>query len=304
MAPEQFQRPRDVGPAADVFAMGAVLVHAATGRGPFDSDSHYIVAYQVVHNEPDLTGVPDDLEPVLRDCLAKDPGDRPTPDELMSALRSAAYGSEAHIRTQRFRNPVRGKSAAAESAGASRPSRRVRGRARWVLGALALVGIAGGAVAGLQALPDGTGTETVAAAPEQGAASRFRPWSVQLPGKGTGENRMPFCSMRPGRPLPLLCRARRRGRPARSPRREDPVVRAGGGRGDALRRPRSGRHAAARCSYGCPGAGRCAPTTPAPGSRCGRWTCRRTPGCVPRATPCCFRRPTAGSPRSTPLPGS
>ncbi|TAI40339.1 serine/threonine protein kinase, partial [Streptomyces tsukubensis] len=27
MAPEQFQRPREVGPAADVFAMGAVLVH-------------------------------------------------------------------------------------------------------------------------------------------------------------------------------------------------------------------------------------------------------------------------------------
>ncbi len=49
MAPEQFQRPREVGPAADVFAMGSVLVHAATGRGPFDSDSPYIVAYQVVH---------------------------------------------------------------------------------------------------------------------------------------------------------------------------------------------------------------------------------------------------------------
>lgn len=63
MAPEQFQRPREVGPAADVFAMGAVLVHAATGRGPFDSDSHYIVAYQVVHNEPELAGVPADLVP-------------------------------------------------------------------------------------------------------------------------------------------------------------------------------------------------------------------------------------------------
>ncbi|MER0447469.1 PQQ-binding-like beta-propeller repeat protein [Streptomyces sp. Edi4] len=106
MAPEQFQRPRDVGPAADVFAMGAVLVHAATGRGPFDSESHYIVAYQVVHNEPDLAGVPEDLVSVLRGCLAKEPGDRPTPDELMSALRSAAYGSEASIPTQVFRNPV------------------------------------------------------------------------------------------------------------------------------------------------------------------------------------------------------
>lgn len=64
MAPEQFQRPREVGPAADVFALGSVLVHAATGHGPFDSDSPYIVAYQVVHDEPDLTGVPAELAPL------------------------------------------------------------------------------------------------------------------------------------------------------------------------------------------------------------------------------------------------
>ncbi|MGX1669529.1 protein kinase domain-containing protein [Streptomyces sp. NPDC055400] len=87
MAPEQFQRPREVGPAADVFAMGAVLAHAATGRGPFDSNSPYIVAYQVVHNEPDLAGVPEDLAPLIRRCLAKEPGQRPLPAEIMEALR-------------------------------------------------------------------------------------------------------------------------------------------------------------------------------------------------------------------------
>ncbi|MFD7289072.1 PQQ-binding-like beta-propeller repeat protein [Streptomyces sp. NPDC059863] len=95
MAPEQFQRPREVGPAADVFAMGAVLVHAATGRGPFDSDSPYIVAYQVVHNEPDLAGVPEQLLPLITRCLAKDPADRPTPDEMMATLRpSSAPGAD------------------------------------------------------------------------------------------------------------------------------------------------------------------------------------------------------------------
>ncbi|MFD5428054.1 PQQ-binding-like beta-propeller repeat protein, partial [Streptomyces sp. NPDC127084] len=88
MAPEQFQRPREVGPAADVFALGAVLVHAATGRGPFGSDSPYIVAYQVVHNEPDLAGVPAELIPLLTRCLAKEPGDRPAPGEVMAELRS------------------------------------------------------------------------------------------------------------------------------------------------------------------------------------------------------------------------
>ncbi|KMS79824.1 serine/threonine protein kinase [Streptomyces leeuwenhoekii] len=90
MAPEQFRRPREVGPAADVFALGSVLVHAATGRGPFDSDSPYVVAYQVVHDEPDLTGVPGELAALVRRCLAKEPGERPTPDQLMRELRSVA----------------------------------------------------------------------------------------------------------------------------------------------------------------------------------------------------------------------
>ncbi|MFD8824296.1 serine/threonine-protein kinase [Streptomyces sp. NPDC059605] len=101
MAPEQFQRPREVGPAADVFALGGVLVHAATGRGPFDSDSPYIVAYQVVHDEADLAGVPEDLAPLIGQCLAKDPAGRPTPDEIMKALRPPSYEAAAFIPSQR-----------------------------------------------------------------------------------------------------------------------------------------------------------------------------------------------------------
>ncbi|MER6790056.1 PQQ-binding-like beta-propeller repeat protein [Streptomyces sp. NPDC000658] len=103
MAPEQFRRPREVGPAADVFALGSVMVHAATGRGPFDSDSPYVVAYQVVHDEPDLTGVPDNLAPLVARCLAKEPEERPTPDELMRELRSvaASYDTQSFIPAQR-----------------------------------------------------------------------------------------------------------------------------------------------------------------------------------------------------------
>ncbi|GAA4992891.1 protein kinase domain-containing protein [Streptomyces siamensis] len=106
MAPEQFRRPRQVGPAADVFALGSVIVHAATGSGPFDSDSPYLVAYQVVHDEPDLTGVPEDIAGLVARCLAKEPEDRPTPDELMTALRSvsASYDTQAFIPEQRSRN--------------------------------------------------------------------------------------------------------------------------------------------------------------------------------------------------------
>ncbi|AZQ36531.1 serine/threonine-protein kinase [Streptomyces cyaneochromogenes] len=103
MAPEQFRRPREVGPAADIFALGSVMVHASTGRGPFDSDSPYVVAYQVVHDEPDLTGVPANLAPLVLRCLAKEPEDRPTPDEMMRELRSvaASYDTQAFIPAQR-----------------------------------------------------------------------------------------------------------------------------------------------------------------------------------------------------------
>ncbi|MFJ8944346.1 PQQ-binding-like beta-propeller repeat protein [Streptomyces sp. NPDC102395] len=106
MAPEQFRRPREVGPAADIFALGSVLVHAATGRGPFDSDSPYVVAYQVVHDEPDLTGVPQILAPLVQRCLAKEPEERPTPDELMRELRSvsASYDTQVFIPAPRDRD--------------------------------------------------------------------------------------------------------------------------------------------------------------------------------------------------------
>ncbi|WP_239488289.1 serine/threonine-protein kinase, partial [Streptomyces durocortorensis] len=106
MAPEQFQRPREVGPPVDVFALGAVIVHAATGRGPFDSDSPYIVAYQVVHDQPDLGGVPEELAPLVARCLAKDPAERPTPDEVMAALGPPSYEAEAFVPAQRRRAAV------------------------------------------------------------------------------------------------------------------------------------------------------------------------------------------------------
>ena len=143
MAPEQFRRPREVGPAADVFALGSVLVHAATGRGPFDSDSPYVVAYQVVHDEPDLTGVPENLAPLVLRCLAKEPEDRPTPDELMRELRSvaASYDTQAFIPAQRTADVAGPEPREPEP----RPRRRLRTTV--VLSAVALVLVAAGVLA-------------------------------------------------------------------------------------------------------------------------------------------------------------
>jgi hypothetical protein len=89
MAPEQATSGVSAEPG-DVFALGAVLVYAATGRGPFDrlgeQPSTPALLYRVVHEEPDLDGVPEALLPLLRACLAKRPEDRPTAREAAALL--------------------------------------------------------------------------------------------------------------------------------------------------------------------------------------------------------------------------
>ena len=87
MSPEQAEG-RDVGPASDVFSLGAVLAFAATGQGPFGSGSTPALVYRVVHKPPDLDLVPDGIRPLVERCLAKDPGLRPSAAHL---LAGAAY---------------------------------------------------------------------------------------------------------------------------------------------------------------------------------------------------------------------
>ncbi|WP_405611874.1 protein kinase domain-containing protein [Streptomyces sp. NBC_01508] len=85
MPPEQLVG-RDVGPAGDVFALGAVLVYAVTGSGPFAGGGPHGVAYRVVHEEPDLSHVPARLADIVARCLAKDPQRRPPVPELVDRL--------------------------------------------------------------------------------------------------------------------------------------------------------------------------------------------------------------------------
>ncbi|MFI2757923.1 PQQ-binding-like beta-propeller repeat protein [Streptomyces echinatus] len=87
MSPEQFAAPHEVGPATDIFSLGAVVAYAATRRGPFDSPSPWETATRVVEGDPDLAGVPADLLPFVRLCLEKHPKSRPGPDELLHLLR-------------------------------------------------------------------------------------------------------------------------------------------------------------------------------------------------------------------------
>ncbi|MER7533269.1 protein kinase [Streptomyces sp. NPDC097704] len=88
LAPEQALGEEVTG-AADVFALGAVLVAAAGGR-PFGEGTPMGLMYRSVHEAPDLRSVPEALRPLVARCLAKDPAERPTPDAIMDELMEGA----------------------------------------------------------------------------------------------------------------------------------------------------------------------------------------------------------------------
>ncbi|MEU1669133.1 PQQ-binding-like beta-propeller repeat protein [Streptomyces sparsogenes] len=85
MSPEQAMGQEHTS-AGDVFALAGVLIFAATGHGPFGVGQPADLLYRVRFAEPDLTGVPADLLPVLTRCLNKDPAHRPSLTELADQL--------------------------------------------------------------------------------------------------------------------------------------------------------------------------------------------------------------------------
>jgi eukaryotic-like serine/threonine-protein kinase len=77
MSPEQADG-REVGPASDIFSLGAVLTFAATGEGPFGTGSSMTLVHRLVVGQLALDRVPAEMRPLVERCLAADPRERPT----------------------------------------------------------------------------------------------------------------------------------------------------------------------------------------------------------------------------------
>lgn len=95
-APEVLLR-NEVGPAADVFALGATLAYTATGRSPYGTGDAASVSYRTVYEEIDLAGVRTDLAALIRMCVDKDPAERPKPAAVIALCGvDSPLASDAH----------------------------------------------------------------------------------------------------------------------------------------------------------------------------------------------------------------
>ena len=131
MAPEVLTK-QPFTEACDIFALGVVLAYAG-GIHPFGEGPPQAVDYQVVHEEPDLRGLDPRIRGLVAECLSKNPGDRPTAEQILGRL--AVPDAEPRVASR-----VR-----------SRPDRRLRAATRFRSGRRRLIGsfpAAGGGRAG------------------------------------------------------------------------------------------------------------------------------------------------------------
>jgi len=212
LAPEVIEG-RPSSEASDVHAWGATVAFAATGRPPYGTGPYEGIFYRIVNGQPDLSGVPAPLLPLLAAALARDPAHRPSAVQLraQAAVLDPATLDQSHVPAAQHAAPV-----APPGGGATRSD-------------VAAAGAAGAPVAYVPRLPGPGGPAgyvppTVTGAPVNGAAANgaaangaaagaaLAPPGTAPPGTAPGTGAGPLAgpaaaspSTRPmagGRPLP------------------------------------------------------------------------------------------------------
>ncbi|MFE5480892.1 protein kinase [Streptomyces sp. NPDC056527] len=88
MAPEQALGGEITG-AADVFALGQIAAFAATGAGAFGDGPSHGILYRIVHEQPQLGDLPDEITELVAGCLRKVASERLTPDDVIRLCAAA-----------------------------------------------------------------------------------------------------------------------------------------------------------------------------------------------------------------------
>lgn len=97
-APEQLSAD-PLTPAVDVFGWGCVIAFLGSGQAPYAADTDEEWIARVRTGEPDVSGLPHGLEPLVRAALRRDPGSRP---DLADLAWTCAF--EAGVRRTRGRH--------------------------------------------------------------------------------------------------------------------------------------------------------------------------------------------------------
>ncbi|MFI9247099.1 PQQ-binding-like beta-propeller repeat protein [Streptomyces sp. NPDC053086] len=93
MSPEQAKDSRSVTGASDVFSLGSMLVFAATGHPPFHGANPVETVFMLLREGPDLTGLPEELRPLIEVCMQMEASGRPSPADLQAQLAPHLFGS-------------------------------------------------------------------------------------------------------------------------------------------------------------------------------------------------------------------
>ncbi|MFE9659222.1 protein kinase [Streptomyces sp. NPDC005955] len=105
ISPEQY-RTGAVSTESDVFSWGALIAYAGTGRHPFGTGAPDAVAFRVMSQDPDLSGLPDDLRLVLTRALAKEPEDRPAAPTLREDCVRLLEAQDTHVLPRQGASPT------------------------------------------------------------------------------------------------------------------------------------------------------------------------------------------------------